>query len=190
MASDSHQEGGISACLSSSVLHWYLPWQHMFILARLWRQCDSDAFCLSIANGAAIDALLTLMAVVDYYHGFILPAAFSRMKELDVVHIYMCVSLCTLLSCWHTIVFEAHRWAAQFHLPLVCILSLAADMRKPQGHIFIQMWFWKGNFLFLWWLFRVFTKFNVQMTCYSILKVKRPHSTFVFNRLHDVSKLK
>lgn len=111
----------------------------MFILARLWWQCDSDAFCPRVANGAAIDALLTLMAVMDYYHGFILLAAFSRMKELDVVHIYSCVSVCTLLSCWHTTVLEAHRWAAQFHLPLVCILSLAADMRKPQGRISIQI---------------------------------------------------
>lgn len=44
LASDSHQEGGNSACLSSSVLRWSLPWQHMFILAGLQRHCQLYCF--------------------------------------------------------------------------------------------------------------------------------------------------
>lgn len=93
MASDSHQEGRISACLSSSLLQRCLPWQHMFILARLWRQCDSGVFCPRVANGSAIDALLTLMAVTDYYHGFILQLHFSGWRSW-VLYTSISVSLC------------------------------------------------------------------------------------------------
>lgn len=92
------------------------------------------AFCPRAVNGAAVDTLLTGMTVMDYYSGFTFQTELSRMLSKSV-----CVFPCILLSCWHTMLVEVRRWAARFHLPLVCILSLAADTRKLQRHISIQM---------------------------------------------------